>query len=623
MPDTHQIATRRATGAALAPASLDRDARTVEVIAISGPAPVRRSYGRPDGGRGDWIETLDAASADLSRFVHGPVLVDHVPATDATIGVVEAARVDRGRLLASVRFAQTARADDVIAQIEAGAIRAVSIGYAGGSYTATGDDQDGTPVFNRTGFLILELSFVPIPADPGATVRAYSGDQTMTNAPATAPAAPSTTTNTPATNDNRALAADMIAVTRRIGLPPEFAEHHIAAGSTREAFHAAAIDAVADRAEVPGEGPQFPSRGISVGVDHSGPDATMRAMSEALAVRAAGGTPSGHARQFMTTPLIDMIRSYLVSRGEIGRTASRDEILTRSMHSTSDFPNLLTATGNRILLDAYRMAQSPLVQLSRERTADDFRTLSRLRLGEHPALLEVIEGAEVTSGTRAETVETYRVKTFARIFSLTRQAIINDDLSAFGDWTTAAGQAAAETIAQQLLALLTANSGAGVTMSDGQPLFHTSHNNTLTASAIDNTNLGLARQKLREQLSVDGTTRIGAVPRYVLVAPARETALDTVLAAISADSAANANIFSGRVTPLVEPRMTGITPSPWYVFADPALTPCLEHAFLSDAPGPQFATRPGFEVLGMEMRVSLDFGCGAVDHRGAVRNAGV
>jgi len=53
-----------------------------------------------------------------------------------------------------------------------------------------------------------------------------------------------------------------------------------------------------------------------------------------------------------------------------------------------------------------------------------------------------------------------------------------------------------------------------------------------------------------------------------------------------------------------------------------AVLPVLEYAYLSSAQGPQIASKEGWEVLGMEFRVFLDFGCGAVDHRGAYRNPG-
>jgi hypothetical protein len=79
------------------------------------------------------------------------------------------------------------------------------------------------------------------------------------------------------------------------------------------------------------------------------------------------------------------------------------------------------------------------------------------------------------------------------------------------------------------------------------------------------------------------------------------------------------SVFGGKLTLLIEPRITG---NGWYVFADPASAPVLEYACLSSAPGPQLSSRDGWEVLGREFRVVLDFGAGATDHRGAYRNPG-
>ena len=52
------------------------------------------------------------------------------------------------------------------------------------------------------------------------------------------------------------------------------------------------------------------------------------------------------------------------------------------------------------------------------------------------------------------------------------------------------------------------------------------------------------------------------------------------------------------------------------------MLPVLEYAYLASAPGPQMSSREGWDVLGMEFRVVLDFGAGAVDWRGAYRNPG-
>jgi hypothetical protein len=77
--------------------------------------------------------------------------------------------------------------------------------------------------------------------------------------------------------------------------------------------------------------------------------------------------------------------------------------------------------------------------------------------------------------------------------------------------------------------------------------------------------------------------------------------------------------MAGTLTVLVEPRLSG---NRWSVFADPAVMHVFEFAYLASAPGPQLESRPGWDVLGMEFRVVLDFGCGAIDWRGAYTNAG-
>ncbi len=80
------------------------------------------------------------------------------------------------------------------------------------------------------------------------------------------------------------------------------------------------------------------------------------------------------------------------------------------------------------------------------------------------------------------------------------------------------------------------------------------------------------------------------------------------------------NVFAGKLALLVEPRLSGRA---WYVFADPGQVANLEHAYLSSAQGPQISSRDGWDVLGREFRVTLDFGAGPVDFRGGYRSAGV
>uniref|UniRef100_UPI001C930852 phage head-tail joining protein n=1 Tax=Cereibacter sediminicola TaxID=2584941 RepID=UPI001C930852 len=276
----------------------------------------------------------------------------------------------------------------------------------------------------------------------------------------------------------------------------------------------------------------------------------------------------------------------------------------------SDFPQLLTGAGNRVLTNAYQAAQSPLKALARQRTASDFRALTVLKLGEFSGLQKLSEHGEIRAMTTGEAKEGYALETFGGTFALSRKAITNDDLGAFARWGEMMGRAAAETESKQLLALLAQNGGAGIKMDDGKTLFHADHGNlAATGAALSEAALSAARLALRTQKGLDGKTPVNVVPKYLVVAPALETAAEKLLAAINATTAADVNPFGGKLSLLVEPRLTG---NGWFVFGDPATAPVLEYAYLSSAPGPQLSSRDGWEVLGREFRVVLDFGCGAV-----------
>lgn len=422
--------------------------------------------------------------------------------------------------------------------------------------------------------------------------------------------------NTPATRD-RALQVGIIA--RTAGLGPEWVAEQVQSDLDLTAIRAAAFEEMQARS-VP------TIRVQQVGPSNDDPRAVLDRRAEALACRVMGTAPSDLARPYVSARLADHAGAILTLRGESVRGMNAEAILTRAaQHTLSDFPNLLTGVGNRILMPAYQAAQSPVKALARQTTLPDFRPGSKLRLSEVGQLQKVSESGEIKSTTRGESVESYALDTYASMFALSRKAIINDDLGAFRDWGVAAGRAAAETEANLLVALLTANAGVGPTMGDNKALFHTDHGNIAASgdspsgTDYDLAPLAAARKAMRDQKGADGETPINAVPKFMLVGTDLETEAERVLAAIYAATAGDANPFSGKLALLVEPRLPATA---WYLFADPATLPVLEYAYLSSAQGPQMASREGWDVLGQEFRVVLDFGAGAVDWRGAYRNAG-
>jgi hypothetical protein len=292
---------------------------------------------------------------------------------------------------------------------------------------------------------------------------------------------------------------------------------------------------------------------------------------------------------------------------------------------TSDFPGLLSGLANKLLMQSYLAVPGGIRVICKQSTANDFKLMYKLRMGEYPALLEVPEHAEVKSGPVLESKESYAVRTYGRIISLTRQAIVNDDLAAFSSMTAAIGKAAADFEANFLVALLTANGGVGPAMDDTNALFSVAHANLATGapSALGITALSAARTAMRLQTGVDGVTLVDASPKYLLVPASLQTTAEALVAALSPPTISDVNPFAGKLEVITEPRLDAISSTRWYLAADQNLVPSLEVAYLAGQPGPQIMSRVGFEILGVQTRVTLDYGAGAVDHRGLFANNGV
>lgn len=586
------LLTRAAT---IQPTTYDEASRSVRVVWSTGAAVNRRDAQGPFRE----VLSLDPNHVRLDHLRGASVLDTHQQrALSSVLGVVQDAGIEDGRGVATIRFSTRAEVAPIVEDVRNGVIRHVSVGYSVDSWRDS--SEGGLRTRTAVAWTPREISFVPLPADPGASVR--SADM----------ADPQTTE----TGDRAEINQQIRSIATVSGLDAAFADTLIDQSATVEQARSAAFEELVRRG-----GGAIRTHRIEVGQSHDDPAVMATRMAEALAANLTGTEPGEAARQYAHLGLADSARTLLAARGERVGNLSREEVLTRAAaHTLSDFPNLLTGVGNRVLLPAYQAAQSPLRRLARQRNASDFRPVSLLRISEFQKLKPVNEMGEIKSLTVGEATEGYSLDTFGGMFSLSRKAIINDDLGAFGRWATMMGQAAAETEADQLVQLLILAGGAGPVMGDGKTLFHADHGNlAATGGALSIATLSAARLAMRTQKGLDGVSPINVTPRYLLIAPDLETTAEALLAELKAGTVEDQNPFAGKLTPLVEPRLPA---GAWYVFADPATSTVLEYAYLSSAQGPQLSTRDGWDVLAREFRVVLDFGCGAVDWRGAYRNAG-
>jgi hypothetical protein len=594
-----------------APATLDRAARTVEVTA-STFAPVPLGPPDPTGAFNPWIEALDPAGVDLAEFAGAPVLADHVNRVDGLIGLILSARVTAAELRAVVRFAETARATEIMGLVADGTLRGVSIGYSVASYRRTGE-QRGRPVFTATKWRPRELSFVPIPADAGARVRADGADSKGTL----------TVTNTPVVPDHdavraereRVAALDAVAIASRALMPAERVDRvraeAVSAGWTPEALRAALWDQYVKDAK-----PSVPARPEPV----TGRDATLsHRMAEGLAARVLGRPVQGPAEEWRGASIPALAAACLEARGErVGRHDPAHELITRAL-TTSDFPLVLGATVGRILQARLEAAPGAVRAICARREARDFRQGQFIEFAGPASLARVLESGEIQTAPPNERGTTYAVQTFARQMRITRQALVNDDLAAFDMATVFANAVTATEAAEFVKMFATNGAGWGPTLPDGQPLFHSTRGN-VSAGTVSTAGIAAGRQVMRGQRDASGNL-VAPAPAVILVGPAGETAAEAAVSDLAlATTEAERPVFSGKLRVLTEPRLEG---APWFLFADPTVQPVLALIYLARTGGvPQVTEYRVADFDGVAWNIVHDFTIAPMTHVGAVRLTG-
>ena len=287
-------------------------------------------------------------------------------------------------------------------------------------------------------------------------------------------------------------------------------------------------------------------------------------------------------------------------------------------HSTSDFGNILLDVANKALLQGWEDAPETFEQWTKKGQLSDFKTAHRVGMGVFPSLRQVREGAEYKYVTTGDKGETIALATYGEIFSVTRQAIINDDLNQLTDVPMKMGRAAKATIGDLVYAVLTKNPK----LSDGKALFHADHKN-LSAGAISVSSLDSARKLMR--LQKEGERSLNIRPAFMLVPVSLETLANQT---IKSASVKGADINAGIINPIqnfaeviAEARLDDVDAAAWYL-ASAKGTDTIEVAYLNGVDTPYIDQQDGFTTDGIATKVRIDAGVAPLDHRGLVKSSG-
>lgn len=327
--------------------------------------------------------------------------------------------------------------------------------------------------------------------------------------------------------------------------------------------------------------------------------------------------------------LRELARASLSDRG-IGVASLRpmDMVGLAFTHDSSDFGNILLDASHRSLLQGWEQAEETYQLWTKKGRLSDFKVANRVGLGSFSTLREVRPGAEYKYITLGDSGETIRLATYGEIFSINRQAIINDDLDALSAIPRLMGEAARATIGDLVYDTLT-NNGK---MKDGKPLFDASRKNLFTGNAsalsieaMSTAKTAMALQKTKAAKDGDKTRTLNIRPAFLLCPVALE---DKANQLIRSASVPNAQVNAGVVNPMKDfaqvisdPRLDDASSSAWYL-AGKQNSDTIEVAYLDGVDVPYIDQMEGFTSDGIATKVRIDAGVSALDARGLNKSVG-
>lgn len=607
---------------------VDTDSRTVE-LSFSSETPYGRWFG-------DEILCHDEECINLERFNNGlgTVLFNHD--RDAVVGHIEKVWLEDNRGKALVRFDIDEQSETIFQKVQSGTLQGVSVGYAINRYEVLEDEDTKStngrfngPAYVVTDWEPLEISIVSVPADPTVGVGRSAEeihtsidtqedntrmDQEKNLEVQEVKSAPVETGLTQADlqkamEQERKRTSEITAMFRDFDV--EGADEAIVLGKSVEEAREMVMDQLRAR-----------NKGVSVTMGEAESD-KFRAAAQDAVLMAAGipvAEPAVGAQELRGHSMVELAREALQREGLKANFGDNMELARAAINSTSTFPAIMSNLANKSVMVGFNEAETTYQIWAGKGSNRDFKEAARYALSEAGNLELVPEGGQFKQDSLGEASARTKVATYGKLFSLTRQAIINDDLGLFSKIATKYGSAAKRLVNKMVYAQLTGN----VKMQDNVALFDTKHGNVAgTGEALSVKAIAKAITAMRRQKGITGEATLNITPKYLVVPPELEmTAYQIVnsTAAVDGVNSGVVNPYKGRFIVVSDAELTD--PDAWYLVADATQHDTIDVTYLNGVETPRLETRQGFEVDGIEYKVAFDVGVDAIDFRGLYKNAG-
>jgi hypothetical protein len=648
---------------------IDEDERRFR-ISVSSETPVTRA----SFFREPWVEVLGhkRAEVNLDRLNDGaPLLYNHDSfSRENRIGVVESATLKNRRIEAVVRLSKREDVDDIWQDIRDGVLRNISVGYSINERTLTREGKGEPSEYRITDWTPFEVSAVPIPADSSVGLgrgleegeKAYrvidlvNEDRKLSDK-----------------DDKKTVDGKDPETATRSQPDPAPASPAPAGASVVELDAARDEGVTAERSRVSeineafAPYPQFNETRAKCIEDGASVDASRKLLLAEIgkgtepvsadAVRTEAGEDSFDKFARAATCAL-AVRANMADENqivEVGKTGLRGhtlyELARRSLElsnvdtsrmdkmtlvgrafTTSDFPTLLADVANKSMLKGFDEAPETWNVWAQTGSLSDFKTSRRVTLSSFNDLEMVNEDGEYKYGSFQDGGENITLATYGKLFAISRQAIINDDMGAFSRIPSAMGRAASRVVGDLAYGVITSNP----LLSDGIALFAgtaigTQHGNLNIggAAALATAPIQQMRTAMGRQSDISGSaTALNIRPSYLLVPMALEdTARVLMESNLNPEEGGTTsfrapNTIRNLANVVTDARLDIDSVTAYYLAAGQQFD-TVEVAFLDGNQAPMLEQQAGWSIDGTEFKVRIDVAAAPMEFRTWQKNDGV
>ena len=348
---------------------------------------------------------------------------------------------------------------------------------------------------------------------------------------------------------------------------------------------------------------------------------------EAFMIRGGGIVDKKEAKQkadaneFMGWSLYDHARHCLQAYHSQPERGDKLSIVGEAFgRGVDDFDLLLENTAHKYLLMGYMETEEVYPQLARIVSMSDFKEHSFPNLSNFSDLKPIGEFTEYEMGDFQEIREKAILKTYGRLFGLSRRSIINDDLDAFSRIPRAMGRAARRQVGDLFAEVFTSNQ---VLDQDNKAIFHADHNNIAalppSTEAFKRIRVSMARQK-----DPNGVT-VPFRPKCAYCAESVREQIQLVNASTTEikdnqNNSRRPNVMMGLFPDIVSDyRLDDDSTTQWYAIADAQMYDTVMVGMLDGRDEPYFERQDQFTRDGVMWKVRMDAVAKALDFRSMYR----